>query len=42
MDVSDSDLVRLARATQTSDGHDMDHYADDLAALTAPRGRSQS
>ena len=23
------------RATQTSDGHDMDHYADDLAALTA-------
>ena len=30
------------RSTQTSDGHDMDHYADDLAALTAasrPRGR---
>src|ERR1041384_7834249 len=23
------------RATQTSDGHDMDHYADDLAALTS-------
>src|SRR5260370_10545692 len=23
------------RATQTSDGQDMDHYADDLAALTA-------
>jgi len=23
------------RSTQTSDGHDMDHYADDLAALTA-------
>jgi len=22
------------RSTQTSDGHDMDHYADDLAALT--------
>ncbi|PYS45018.1 MAG: alpha/beta hydrolase, partial [Acidobacteria bacterium] len=22
-------------STQTSDGHDMDHYADDLAALTA-------
>src|ERR1051326_6744343 len=23
------------RSTQTSDGHDMDHYADDLATLTA-------
>ena len=23
------------RSTQSSDGHDMDHYADDLAALTA-------
>src|SRR5207245_8443332 len=23
------------RSTETSDGHDMDHYADDLAALTA-------
>src|SRR5476649_2393823 len=23
------------RSTQTSDGHDMDHYADDLAVLTA-------
>ncbi len=23
------------RSSQTSDGHDMDHYADDLAALTA-------
>jgi pimeloyl-ACP methyl ester carboxylesterase len=23
------------RSTQTSDGHDTDHYADDLAALTA-------
>jgi non-heme chloroperoxidase len=23
------------RSTQTSDGHDLDHYADDLAALTA-------
>ncbi len=23
------------RSTQTSDGHDMDHYADDLAAVTA-------
>jgi non-heme chloroperoxidase len=22
------------RSTQTADGHDMDHYADDLAALT--------
>src|SRR5207344_1996708 len=22
-------------STQTADGHDMDHYADDLAALTA-------
>jgi hypothetical protein len=30
------------RSTQVSDGHDMDHYADDLAALTAddqPRER---
>ena len=25
------------RSTQTSDGHDMDHYADDLAAVTAGR-----
>ena len=23
------------RSTQTADGHDLDHYADDLAALTA-------
>ena len=23
------------RSTQVADGHDMDHYADDLAALTA-------
>jgi len=23
------------RSSQTGDGHDMDHYADDLAALTA-------
>ena len=23
------------RSTQTNDGHDMDHYADDLAELTA-------
>ena len=23
------------RSTQTADGHDMDHYADDLAALTS-------
>jgi alpha-beta hydrolase superfamily lysophospholipase len=23
------------RSTQTADGHDMDHYSDDLAALTA-------
>src|SRR5258708_12828771 len=23
------------RSTQTSNGHDMDHYADDLAAVTA-------
>ena len=33
------------RSTQTSDGHDMDHYADDLAAVTAtsrpPRRRSR-
>src|ERR1700730_12944650 len=26
---------RHGRSTQTSDGHDMDHYADDLAAVTA-------
>ena len=26
------------RSTQTGDGHDMDHYADDLAALTAHLG----
>src|SRR6202522_633664 len=26
------------RFTQTSDGHDMDHYADDLAAVTAHLG----
>ena len=24
------------RSTQVADGHDMDHYADDLAAVTAP------
>src|SRR6201987_6079513 len=24
------------RSTQTADGHNMDHYADDLAGLTAP------
>ena len=23
------------RSTQTADGHDMDHYADDLAAIVA-------
>ena len=33
------------RSTQTSDGHDMDHYADDLAAVpldpaSAPPGTS--
>src|SRR5258707_5291629 len=26
------------RSTQTGSGHDMDHYADDLAALTAHLG----
>src|SRR5438094_2452130 len=26
------------RSAQTGDGHDMDHYADDLAGLTAHRG----
>jgi non-heme chloroperoxidase len=26
------------RSTQVADGHDMDHYADDLAALTAHLG----
>jgi non-heme chloroperoxidase len=25
----------MAGSTQTDDGHDIDHYADDLAALTA-------
>ena len=29
------DRRRHGRSTQTSDGHDMNHYADDLAALTA-------
>jgi non-heme chloroperoxidase len=29
------DRRRHGRSTQTGDGHDMDHYADDLAALTA-------
>jgi non-heme chloroperoxidase len=24
------------RSTQAGDGHDMDHYADDMAAVTAP------
>jgi len=28
------------RSTQTGDGHDMDHYADDLAAVTAKLGHS--
>src|SRR6202167_2398934 len=27
------DRRRHGRSTQTSDGHDMDHYADDLAAV---------
>src|ERR1700729_953408 len=30
-----SDRRGHGRSTQTSDGHDMDHYADDLAAVTA-------
>jgi non-heme chloroperoxidase len=30
------------RSTQTDDGHDMDHYADDLAALTAHLGLKQA
>ena len=30
------------RSSQTGDGHDMDHYADDLAALTAKSGRPWS
>jgi non-heme chloroperoxidase len=25
----------MVRSTQTGSGHDMDHYADDLAALSA-------
>ncbi|HTB76045.1 MAG TPA: alpha/beta fold hydrolase [Polyangiaceae bacterium] len=31
----DLDVDLHGRSTQTSDGHDMDHYADDLAQLTA-------
>jgi non-heme chloroperoxidase len=30
------------RSTQIADGHDMDHYADDLAALTAHLGLSDA
>ena len=30
------------RSTQTSDGHDMDHYADDLAADDGPSGSEES
>jgi non-heme chloroperoxidase len=30
------------RSTQTADGHDMDHYADDLATLTAHLGISDA
>ena len=30
-----SDRRGHGRSTQTGDGHDMDHYADDLAAVTA-------
>src|SRR5712664_2745971 len=29
------------RSSQTGDGHDMDHYADDLAALTASRSEER-
>ena len=29
-----SGLASIGRSTQTADGHDMDHYADDLAVLT--------
>src|SRR3979411_2052798 len=29
------DTAGHGRSSQTGDGHDMDHYADDLAALTA-------
>jgi len=28
-------FLQHGRSTQTGDGHDMDHYADDLAAVTA-------
>ena len=28
------------RSAQVADGHDMDHYADDLAAVTAQIGRA--
>jgi len=28
----------MGASTQVADGHDMDHYADDLAALTAHLG----
>ena len=30
------------RSTQTADGHDMDHYADDLAALSPSSANSRS
>lgn len=30
------------RSSQTADGHDMDHYADDLAALTAHLGLKEA
>jgi non-heme chloroperoxidase len=30
------------RSSQTADGHDMDHYADDLAALTAHLGMKEA
>jgi non-heme chloroperoxidase len=33
--VSAHDRGGHGRSTQTADGHDMDHYADDLAVLTA-------
>ena len=29
------------RSTQTADGHDMDHYADDLAAVDDPPRRAE-
>lgn len=33
--------MRHGRSSQVADGHDMDHYADDLAALTTSRSEKR-